>query len=136
MWYTVKDLSRETGPQMRLLNFMVDSSVLGVQSDISPITECLNSVTHYFQYAFVPAYIENYKNEEMFLNIKNMIINIKSEFVKLIKHSQWFSGSTKQLAIEKIKYLKEYIGYPYWAKNLTILNQLYDQVGNFLQFNL
>ncbi|XP_044759680.1 neprilysin-1-like isoform X1 [Coccinella septempunctata] len=129
MWYTVRDLSRETGPQMRSLNFMVDKIVLGVKSDIEPRTECLNSVVRYFQNALVPVYLEKYSNEKILQRVQKMVANIKTEFIKLIKRSYWLNEKTKDLAIEKIKYLKENVGYPDWTGNLTKINEFYGKVN-------
>ncbi|XP_045477343.1 neprilysin-1-like [Harmonia axyridis] len=129
MWYTVKDLSRDTGSKMRELNFLVDRSVLGVTSDIEPKNECLNGVIKYFQNALLPTYLEKHSTEKMFQRVQTMVDNIKSEYIKLIKKSHWLNEQTRYLAIEKIKYMKEYIGYPNWAKNSTKINEFYEKVN-------
>ncbi|KAK9885460.1 hypothetical protein WA026_010955 [Henosepilachna vigintioctopunctata] len=129
MWYAVKDLSRETGPQMQMLSFMVDKSVLGIRADISRRTECLNEVNKYFHNALVPLYVDSYLIPNTLPVIREIITNIKNEYIKMLKRSLWLNEQTKNLAIEKIKHLKQYIGYPIWTKNLTKINYHYEKVN-------
>ncbi|KAL3272861.1 hypothetical protein HHI36_014322 [Cryptolaemus montrouzieri] len=129
MWYVVKDLSRETGNHLRLLNFMVDKSVMRIKSDITRKTECLNEVKRYFQNALVPQYTQQHLIPKTLETVKEMVYNIKNEFIKVIKRSYWLNDHTKNLAVEKIKYLKEYIGFPAWANNISQLNEFYNAVN-------
>lgn len=97
---------------MRNLNFVVDQVVLGVESDLSRKTECINKIKEYFGRAIVSKYVEKYFNDDTMENVKKMIKHIKIEFMKLVADNVWLSEETKLLAVEKINAIREYIGFP------------------------
>lgn len=58
-----------------------------------------------------------------------MINDIRNEVKYLIKQSDWMDDEAKDFALAKVKNMKEFIGYPDWFKNTTIIQQYYKGVS-------
>ncbi|XP_018365608.1 PREDICTED: neprilysin-1-like [Trachymyrmex cornetzi] len=68
-------------------------------------------------------FVRKYFSDETVKTASDMLNDIKKEVEKLIKDSDWLNDETKDYFIEKVKYLKKYIGYPDWYKNTTIMQE-------------
>ncbi|CAH0564671.1 unnamed protein product [Brassicogethes aeneus] len=128
LWTIIKDLSRETTKYMRNLNFIVDNAVLGVQSDLSREVECTNKIKEYFGVAIIPEYLKLYFNDNTLGNVKEMIKNIKNEFIGLLGANKWLSGETKLLSVEKVNSIKEFVGFPEDFEEIHNIEMLYREV--------
>jgi len=58
-----------------------------------------------------------------------MISDIQKEVGNLIKESDWMDDEAKDFALEKLKNLKKFIGYPNWYKNTTIIQEYFKGVS-------
>lgn len=121
-------MSRDTTNFMRSLNFLIDSSILGVTSDVSRPVECINKINEHMNVAVVSKYVNLFLNPGVIGTVDGMVQNIKIEFVEMLQRSKWLSLKTKYLAIEKIIALKHYVGYPKWAENATFVDEYYEKV--------
>jgi predicted metalloendopeptidase len=113
-WAVIKDLSRDTTPHMRNLNFLIDQAVLGVQDDLSREHECLNKIIEYFSPSLVPQYLNSYVNPKVFPKVTAMVASIKTAFIETLLRSDWLSKEAKLLSVEKVKNVKLYLGYSKW----------------------
>ncbi|CAH1375963.1 unnamed protein product [Tenebrio molitor] len=113
-WAVIKDLSRDTTPHMRNLNFLIDQAVLGVQDDLSREHECLNKIIEYFSPSLVPQYLNSYVNPKVFPKVTAMVASIKTAFIETLLRSDWLSKGAKLLSVEKVKNVQLYLGYSKW----------------------
>jgi len=58
-----------------------------------------------------------------------MMDDIQKEVENLIKKSDWMDDEAKDFALEKLKNLKKFIGYPNWYKNTTIIQEYFKGVS-------
>lgn len=57
-----------------------------------------------------------------------MIRDIRNEIKYLIKESDWMDDRAKDFALAKVHNMREFLGYPDWFKNTTIIQQYYKGV--------
>jgi predicted metalloendopeptidase len=58
-----------------------------------------------------------------------MTRNLKESFEGIINEDDWMEPVTKQKAIEKLRAVRGFIGYPEWIKNKTEIENFYSGVG-------
>lgn len=127
IWSIVKDLLKYGDSRMRKFNFELEKLLLGTQATMPRKRECLNFVTKHLGHAVASRYTQLYIDADAVDEVKNILENIKVQFVHNIKASQWLSETTRELAIEKINSMKSLVGFPKFGSNeqLDVIALLY-----------
>lgn len=125
----VREFSRDISVELKKINFSVDKTVLGINSDISRETECTNKATDYFSFAILPKYLDLYLKNGVITKVQDIAEKIKSEYINLLIENKWLSNGTKILAIDKVKKIQYIVGYSEWMNKHTVLKEYYDKVG-------
>ncbi|GJQ83894.1 hypothetical protein Trydic_g19834 [Trypoxylus dichotomus] len=128
IWHLVKELSRDASPELRRLNFRINSAILGIDEDYPRNYECAMKVGEYFQFTLAARYVELYLPPKILSEVKRIATEIKSEFVATLKRNKWLSRAIVKRSIEKIAAVKIWIGYPKWVTNTKATEQLYKNI--------
>ena len=59
-----------------------------------------------------------------------MVANLRSAFSVLITDNPWLAPEDKVTAQEKLDYIQEFVAYPDWIMNDTLLTSAYEGVSN------
>ncbi|XP_060523313.1 neprilysin-1-like [Cylas formicarius] len=129
IWCVIKALSRDTSRYLHELNFLMDKAVLGITADISRRTECVSKVIDHFSFAILAKYLDFYFDESSIENVDNIVTNARMEFEKLLDQNDWISEGTRSLAIEKVKKMQHFVGFPNWARNGSVVNMFYENLS-------
>lgn len=97
---------------MRKFNFELEKLILGTQASVPRKRECLNFVTKYLGHAVAPRYTQLYVDADAVDEVKNMLDNIKVQFIKNIRKSKWLGEDARESAVEKISSIKSLVGFP------------------------
>lgn len=108
----IKDLSKYGDDYLRNLLFKIEKVVLNIKEPTPIERYCVQFVTKYMQNSIMPKYIELFVNLDATNEIKTMLDNIKHQFIAKLKNNDWLSDDTRTMAIEKIRRMKYFIGYP------------------------
>ncbi|XP_031353622.1 endothelin-converting enzyme 1-like isoform X2 [Photinus pyralis] len=111
MWTVVRALSRDVTDHLRALNFQMNHVVFGLRADYSRHFECTKEVMEYMDVVLIKSYTHRYIPDGAFIAIRNMIINIKTHFIKILNENTWLDNSTKKDLIEKVAAIKHVIAF-------------------------
>lgn len=63
---------------------------------------------------------------------RDMIDDIQKEVEYQIKESTWMDGDTKHFILDKLVAMKNWVGYPDWYHNTTLLKRYFQGVISLL----
>ncbi len=72
--------------------------------------------------------IENVFDPAAKKDVSVMVSRLKIAFSSLVEELDWMDQETKMRALEKAAAMREYIGYPDWIKNETLVDHAYQGV--------
>ncbi|XP_011169896.1 membrane metallo-endopeptidase-like 1 [Solenopsis invicta] len=124
-WNFISRIIKTTTSEMTNLydewkELVTDSST----SERSNICKSSKEIQNILAYEFVRRYFSDNKMR----TASNMIKDIKDAVEDLIKKSDWMDENAKNFALAKVKHLKEFIGYPNWYKNTTIIQEYFKEL--------
>lgn len=128
MWSLIKAFSRDTTKRMRDLSFIMDKEFLGIKSDVNRNQECISYVKAHFGFALVADYVNLFLKPTVVPVVEQMVHNIKKEFFEVLKGNFWLTQETKAKALEKIVVLRQWVGYPRWVENKTMVADHFQSV--------
>ena len=95
---------------------------------------CVDKVNDALGMALSAEYIKRNFDDETLKKIAIMIDHWKLAFKSQIDEVTWMDSDTKVTAKEKVDAMKQFVGYPSWMLNKTMLENYYSGVGFKLNF--
>ncbi|XP_027847629.2 neprilysin-2-like [Aphis gossypii] len=90
--------------------------------------ECFDNTYLYFKFAIMSTYIRKFVNENDKKNVLEMVKRIKEEKYKLLSSVDWLDDETRKHAIDKVKFMTDYIAYPDELLDDSKLNAFYENL--------
>lgn len=87
--------------------------------------KCMSIVKSYFPHVVGALYVRNYVSEDTKKNVEKIVVNIRHEFTKILQKTEWMDEKTRIHALEKVKHMSSYVGYPQELRNDTKIEELY-----------
>jgi membrane metallo-endopeptidase-like protein 1 len=78
------------------------------------------------QMAIGKPFVERYSNRDAKILGHEMLVKIKEAFIELMYTLDWMDEDTRKLSREKLKFMKDKIGYPDYLDNVTFYTKLYE----------
>jgi putative endopeptidase len=95
------------------------------------------SMSYAFNSFLTNEYILRYKNENAIAYVKNIVEDLKTVFIRIIKRNTWLQPKTKRIAIEKLEAIKLIVGSPLVLRDDPLLDYKSDDIwGNYLKISL
>lgn len=94
---------------------------------------CLKEIDSVLGFAVGRLYVDKYINEEEIHEVEQLTEDIRSAFEVNFNHNDWMDSATKQKALEKLRAMVYFIGYPPWIKIDSELNDYYHSVPDIKQ---
>lgn len=88
----------------------------------------MGRVENVMGFAIGSRYIERAFDPAAKADMDVMIGHLKIAFSSLVEELNWMDPETKVRALEKAAAMREFIGYPGWIKNTTLLDLAYHGV--------
>ncbi|CAF4276619.1 unnamed protein product, partial [Adineta steineri] len=82
---------------------------------------CANYVNKMMGLAVSKIYINKYFDKDIRKGITEMSDNIRNVFIKMINQTVWMDSKSKSATIEKVRVMKEKIGYPDYLENDDVM---------------
>ncbi|CAF4268207.1 unnamed protein product, partial [Adineta steineri] len=82
---------------------------------------CANYVNKMMGLAVSKIYINKYFDKDIRKEITEMSDNIRNVFIKMINQTVWMDSKSKSATIEKVRVMKEKIGYPDYLENDDVM---------------
>ncbi|XP_057330759.1 neprilysin-2-like [Microplitis mediator] len=102
------------------------NEVLNGETDRGPRwKECVATVTRMLPISIGAMYVRNYFNKDARENARDMILDIRDQFMKTLKTVDWMDEETRKHALDKVASMTIYIAYPDELLNDTKLDGLY-----------
>lgn len=92
--------------------------------------ECTEVVQNYLGLALMHVYVrKGYVNEQKLDSAIRITHDIKASFIKAIDESSWMDDVSKLRSKEKVEWMSINIGYPDQLKNLSMIEELYEDMS-------
>ncbi|XP_072019295.1 neprilysin-1-like [Amphiura filiformis] len=91
--------------------------------------QCIDKTEMYLGQALGAMFIDEYFDEQSKSMAKEMIGDIRQALIEVLHGTEWMDESTRQIALEKARAVREHIGYDDNIKNITALNEKYKKVN-------
>ncbi|XP_034936245.1 neprilysin-like [Chelonus insularis] len=122
-WWLVKALGRYTNKDMVTILDQMLSPSSNPRQPTPRWTDCVsaNDMAH----AVALAYVQKYFPPKAKDAAIDMIHEIIHEMEIKVDNSNWLDGYSKQGALKKLKFMKEFVGYPDWYENSGKIDEFY-----------
>ncbi|XP_017752722.1 PREDICTED: endothelin-converting enzyme 1-like [Eufriesea mexicana] len=70
-------------------------------------------------------YVKKYFSEDVAKSARDMIDDIQKEVEYQIKESTWMNDDTKHFILDKLVHMKNWVGYPSWYRNETLVKRYF-----------
>jgi predicted metalloendopeptidase len=96
---------------LRKFWFKTVKKLSGAKVDRPRWSDCILVVSKYYPQAFGALFVRKFSKADSKAKVSEIVKNIKSELLMMLKDSSWITESTKQEAIKKAEQLLEQVGY-------------------------
>ncbi|GAB6018412.1 hypothetical protein CHUAL_000127 [Chamberlinius hualienensis] len=87
--------------------------------------KCIDNIKDGFAYAISQIFLKNYVDETVVTEANEMLSLLQNSFIERLLVNKFMDNETKSVAIEKVKKMYKYVGYPDMVKNTTKLEDYY-----------
>ncbi|XP_053378929.1 neprilysin-like isoform X2 [Mercenaria mercenaria] len=126
VWYITNNRARNLDSRFRDLRKAYNKVVYGTTSTTDRWKDCESYTTSLFGMAVGHMFLKETFDESAKKVALDMISNIRAAFNELLEELDWMDEPTKELAREKAKSMREWIGYPDDVVIVEKVNELYE----------
>ncbi|XP_023289229.1 neprilysin-1 isoform X1 [Orussus abietinus] len=121
----VDHMAKHTTEKVREYIADLNNVLVATESQKLRWKQCLhqNEMSHVVSYEYIKRYFPEHSKAAAL----KMIDDIKTQLELQIQSASWMTQEIKLAAIEKLKNVKEYIGYPDWYSNETAVYNYYNE---------
>ncbi|CAF1425917.1 unnamed protein product [Rotaria magnacalcarata] len=127
VWRFIMNRISDMSKRIRNIKEPFDEAFRGTVAQRPRSITCGNTVNNYMGFAISKIYIRQYFDESARNESVEMIKNIRSTFIDMLKNSTWIDEVSKNRSMEKALAIDEKIGYPEYmaSSNLTEIENMY-----------
>ncbi|CAG2173090.1 unnamed protein product [Oppiella nova] len=124
-WKLVMNLGSHTTKQFRDIRFKFNQLFTGVEKDVELWRSCTASISSQLPYVLSRLYVDKHFTQSDRQEALNYIRDVKKAYYELIGGNDWLDTNTRYRALNKLKNMKEFVGYPDWVLTTHKLDNYY-----------
>ncbi|XP_023289437.1 membrane metallo-endopeptidase-like 1, partial [Orussus abietinus] len=121
-WRFVRHAMKYSTKRLRDLRNNFDTNTIG---QVVPTRKRQCLYENPYDHGIIHQYLKKSAMNKAKIDIRRMLREIKAQIEMRILHSTMTNWETKQNAVERLRTMKDLIGFPNWYKNETALNNRY-----------
>jgi len=121
----------------RKIQLEYSKNITGTKSQTDRWRQCTGAASGSFASPIGNMYVTKHFNEDAKHSMNEMVKDIRAEMEKILDNIDWMDDMTRERAKDKLRTMKEYIGYPEEILQENLLEELYEdlEVGAGDHFN-
>lgn len=125
MWRVVMESADYLSVIVRNRQQEFNQQTTGAEVRVAKWQECIDVVLQFFPHALGSLYVQKHFNENAKTTALEMVNYIKKEFEENLKSNNWMDEETRKNAVEKLKAMKDEIGFADEILDDSKLTELY-----------
>ncbi|KAB0797723.1 hypothetical protein PPYR_08716 [Photinus pyralis] len=135
IFQAVRSLQSYLPERIRVLQDKFETVLYGTTTRMAKWRQCINTAKDMLGHAAGALYIRTYFSEEARRSAIEMVTNIRSKFVDILRMLTWMDESTKATAIDKAMAIHAHIGYAVELLDDKKLEEYYEPLNDFYTTN-
>merc|ERR1719509_368082 len=112
----------------RKIQLEFSKNITGTKSETPRWRQCTGAASGSFASPVGNMYVTKHFNEDAKHTMNEMVADIRTEMEKILSKIDWMDDKTRERAQDKLRTMKEYIGYPEEILQENLLEELYEDL--------